>query len=41
MDAKSLVIGALVVGVAVFAYLYWDSSRNTVFKAPGIEIKKN
>ena len=41
MDARSLLIGVLVVGVAVLAYLYWDSQHNTVFKAPGVEIKKN
>ena len=38
---KSLVIGALIVAVAVLGYLYWDSQNNTIFKAPGIEIKKN
>ena len=38
---KSLVIGALIVAVAVLGYLYWDSRNNTIFKAPGIEIKKN
>jgi hypothetical protein len=38
---KSFVIGALIVAVAVLGYLYWDSRNNTIFKAPGIEIKKN
>jgi predicted negative regulator of RcsB-dependent stress response len=38
---KSIVIGALVASVAVLGYLYWDSQHNTIFKAPGIEIKKN
>ena len=38
---KSFVIGALIVAVAILGYLYWDSRTNTVFKAPGIEIKKN
>jgi predicted negative regulator of RcsB-dependent stress response len=38
---KSLVIGALIVAVVVLGYLYWDSRNNTIFKAPGIEIKKN
>ena len=38
---KSLVIGALFVAVGVLGYLYWDSNYNTVFKAPGVEIKKN
>ena len=37
---KSFVIGALVVAVAVLGYLYWDSQHNTIFKAPGVEIKK-
>ena len=41
MDAKSLLIGALLVGVAAVGDLYWDSAHNTVFKAPGVEIKKN
>jgi predicted negative regulator of RcsB-dependent stress response len=41
MNAKSLIIGGLVVAVAVFGYLYWDSQNNVVFKAPGVEIKKN
>jgi hypothetical protein len=40
MDAKSLLIGALVVGVVVLGYLYWDTQHNTIFKAPGVEIKK-
>jgi hypothetical protein len=39
MDGKSLLIGALLVGVVVLGYLYWDSTHNTVFKAPGVEIK--
>jgi len=38
---KSVVIGALVAAVVILGYLYWDSRTNTVFKAPGIEIKKN
>jgi hypothetical protein len=41
MDSKSLLIGALLVGVGVLGYLYWDSQHNTVFKAPGVEIRKN
>jgi hypothetical protein len=41
MDGKSMLIGALVVGVGVLGYLYWDSHNNTIFKAPGVEIKKN
>lgn len=39
MDGKSLLIGALLVGVVVLGYLYWDSQNNTVFKAPGVEIR--
>ena len=38
---RGFIIGALVVGVAVLGYLYWDAAYNTVFKAPGVEIKKN
>ena len=38
---KEFVIGVLIVAVAVLGYLYWDSRTNTVFKAPGVEIKKN
>lgn len=41
MDGKSLLIGALIVASAVLGYLYWDSQHNTVFKAPGVEIKRN
>jgi hypothetical protein len=38
---RSFIIGALLVTVGVLGYLYWDSEHNTVFKAPGVEIKKN
>jgi hypothetical protein len=38
---KSFVIGALIVSVAVLGYLYWDREHNTIFKAPGVEIKKS
>ena len=41
MDGRSLIIGALAIGVVVLGYLYWDREHNTLFKAPGIEIKKN
>ena len=41
MDGKSLLIGALLVGLVFVGYLYWDSQHNTVFKAPSVEIKKN
>ena len=39
MDGKSLMIGAHLVAVVVLGYLYWDSTHNTVFKAPGVEIR--
>ena len=38
---RNVIIGALVVVVAVLAYLYWDSEHNTLFKAAGVEVKKN
>jgi hypothetical protein len=38
---NNFIVGALVVAVGVLGYLYWDSQHNTVFKAPGVEIKKN
>jgi hypothetical protein len=38
---RSFIIGALLVAVGVLGYLYWDSEHNTIFKAPGVEIKKN
>jgi predicted negative regulator of RcsB-dependent stress response len=41
MDGKTLLIGALLIAVVVLGYLYWDSQENTVFKMPGVEIKKN
>jgi hypothetical protein len=41
MNAKSMLIGALIVAVGVLGYLYWDSQRNTVLKVPGVTIKKN
>jgi hypothetical protein len=41
MDAKSALIGALLIVVAVLGYLYWDSQHNTILRAPGVEIKKN
>lgn len=37
---RGVIIGALVVIVGVLGYLYWDSEL-TLFKAPGVEIKKN
>jgi predicted negative regulator of RcsB-dependent stress response len=41
VNMRGFVIGALVVSVGVLGYLYWDAEHNTVFKAPGVEIKKN
>ena len=38
---RSFIIGVLVVAVGVLGYLYWDSEHNTIFKAPGVEIKKS
>jgi hypothetical protein len=40
MDFRSLLVGVLLVGVLALRYLYWDSQHNTVFKAPGVTIKK-
>jgi hypothetical protein len=39
VEMRSFIIGALVIAVGVLGYLYWDSEHNTLFKAPGIEIK--
>jgi hypothetical protein len=38
---RGFIIGVLVVAVGVVGYLYWDNQHNTLFKAPGVEIKKN
>ena len=38
---RGFIVGALVVILGVLGYLYWDSENNTLFKAPGVEIKKN
>lgn len=38
---RGFIVGVLVVIVGVLGYLYWDSENNTLFKAPGVEIKKN
>jgi predicted negative regulator of RcsB-dependent stress response len=38
---RGLMIAVLLVAVIVLGYLYWDSTQNTVFKAPGVEIKKS
>jgi len=38
---RGFIIGVLVVAVGVLGYLYWDSQQNTLFKAPGVEIKKS
>ena len=37
---RGLVIVALAVAVGVLGYLYWDAEHNTVFKAPGVEIRE-
>lgn len=40
MDTKSLIIGALIVGVGVLGYLYWDSQQTTVkIDLPGVKIE--
>ena len=40
-DAKSLLIGGLLVAVLVLGYLYWDRQRNTVeIKLPSVTIEK-
>jgi hypothetical protein len=41
MDGRSMLIGILLVAVVVLGYLYWDRENNTIFKAPGVEIRKN
>jgi hypothetical protein len=41
MDGRSMLIGILLVAVLVLGYLYWDRENNTLFKAPGVEIRKN
>jgi hypothetical protein len=38
---RGLMIAALLGAVIVLGYLYWDSTQNTVFKAPGVEIKRS
>ncbi len=41
MDGKSLLIGALIVGLAIVGYLYWDKQRNSVeIKLPSVTIQK-
>jgi hypothetical protein len=40
MDGRSMLIGILLVAVVVLGYLYWDR-ENKIFKAPGVEIRKN
>ena len=40
MDAKSLLIGVLVVAVGVFGYLYYDSQQTKVkVDLPGVKIE--
>jgi RsiW-degrading membrane proteinase PrsW (M82 family) len=40
MDAKSLVIGALAVAVAVLGYFYYENQRTTVkIDLPGVKIE--
>lgn len=40
MDMKSMVIGALAVGVAVLGYLYYESQQSSVkIDLPGVKIE--
>ena len=40
MDTKSMVIGALAVGVAIFGYLYYESQQSSVkIDLPGVKIE--
>jgi hypothetical protein len=42
MDTKSMVIGALAVGVAVLGYLYYESQKSSVkIDLPGVRIEGN
>lgn len=38
---KNLLVGALIVGVAVLGYLYYESRQNTIeIKLPDVSIEK-
>ena len=40
MDMKSIVIGALVVGIGVLGYLYYESQQSSVkIDLPGVKIE--
>ncbi len=42
MDAKSLVIGALLVAVGVLGYFYYESQQSSVkIDLPGVKIEGN
>jgi hypothetical protein len=42
MDIKTLFIGALVIGIGVLGYLYYDSQRNQVkVDLPGVKIESH
>lgn len=42
MDAKSLLIGALLVAVGVLGYLFYDSQQTSVkVDVPGVKIEAN
>jgi hypothetical protein len=42
MDPKSLMIGALILGMGVLGYLYYDSQRNQVkIDLPGVKIESH
>jgi hypothetical protein len=41
-DMKNMIMGALIIGVAVLGYLYYQSRQNTVeITLPDVTIKKN
>lgn len=40
MDMKSMVIGALAIGIAVLGYLYYDSQQSSIkIDLPGVKIE--
>jgi hypothetical protein len=42
MDPKSLMIGALILGMGVLGYLYYDRERNQVkIDLPGMKIESH
>lgn len=42
MDTKSIIIGALAVGVVVLGYLYYESQKTSIrIDLPGVKIEGN